>query len=122
MKPRADLTANPNLPPVLIAAVKLRKAYGVSQREMAERMQVSRGSIENWERGKQSPRLADLERWYGEFGWRLIAERARQDARAASEPHQGVSASERVDLPATSPKPAGDPSQPRQTACGGVGQ
>ena len=113
MKPRAALTANPNLPPVLIAAVKLRKAYGVSQREMAKRMQVSRGSIENWERGKQSPRLADLERWYGEFGWRLIAERASQDARAA--------------FPATtlagqSPKPAGAPSQPRQTACGGVGR
>lgn len=38
----------------------LRKAAGLTQRELAERVNVTQGAVSNWERGKIRP----LEKWY----------------------------------------------------------
>lgn len=90
MKPVPDLTTHPDLSPVVAAAVKLRKAYGLTQAEIAEQLGVCKATIQTAETARHSLRVSELEAWFGIFGWRLVAQRveappAAEDARAAGD-------------------------------------
>ena len=98
-----------------------RIARGLTQEAVGELVGVTAGAIQARECGKADNGMRVWRRWADALGWEIVLRpKAAQDARAASEPHQGILASRRVDLQGASPKPAGGPSQDRQTACGGV--
>lgn len=46
----------------------LRKGRGLSQQQLAERMEISRASISNYEVGRRSPHLSELRRFADFYG------------------------------------------------------
>ena len=46
----------------------LRKGRGLSQQQLAEKMEISRASISNYEVGRRSPHLSELRRFADFYG------------------------------------------------------
>jgi len=85
-----------------------RIAAGLTQEAVGELVGVTAGAIQARECGKAGNGMRVWRRWADALGWEIVLRpKASQDARAASP------ATILADQP---PKPAGDPSQPRQTA------
>lgn len=57
--------------------VEARRAAGLSQRDLAEAMQVHDTVIARWETGRHAPNLTSLQRWAYTLGYDLaLARRA----------------------------------------------
>lgn len=62
-------------PPLVQDLVEARRAAGLSQRDLAEDMQVHHGVIARWETGRHAPNLTSLQRWAYTLGYDLALTR-----------------------------------------------
>lgn len=56
---------------LIIALIKARHDAGLTQRQLAERLDLGRGTVGNWESGARQPRLDALDAWASALGLRL---------------------------------------------------
>lgn len=62
-------------PPLVQDLVAARRAAGLSQRDLAEDMQVHYNVIARWETGRHAPNLTSLQRWAYTLGYDLALTR-----------------------------------------------